>query len=402
MRKRRVDRPALRHPAGPVLRRAAALFLAGAAVWLLWLTVDFRPAGQALEQVGRDGALAAALLEAELGRPAEDGPLAGMTGWERLLLEQSSLLAAGTAALPAEATPSPSPSPSASPSVGPEPAEPASPTPSPEDSAPPTTQAPDNIVEQTLTGADTPVYLSTEGVYVRNYTQYQVDLNTLAPPPIALSDTGDPQILILHTHTTEAYTMDGTDIYVPTGDARTIDTYYNVVRVGEEIAKVLRQAGFGVIHDTELYDYPNYNGAYQRSARSVEEWRAQYPSIRVVLDVHRDALAAADGTVYKTAAELNGEKTAQCMLVVGTDSSLGSPGGWQENLAFAVQLESRLNADWPTLARPIALRPTRFNQEQLPGSILVEVGSHGNTLQEAMAAGRYFASSLAKLLESLR
>ena len=371
-------------------------------MWLLWLTVDFRPAGQALEQVGRDGALAAALLEAELGRPAEDGPLAGMTGWERLLLEQSSLLAAGTAALPAEATPSPSPSPSASPSVGPEPAEPASPTPSPEDSAPPTTQAPDNIVEQTLTGADTPVYLSTEGVYVRNYTQYQVDLNTLAPPPIALSDTGDPQILILHTHTTEAYTMDGTDIYVPTGDARTIDTYYNVVRVGEEIAKVLRQAGFGVIHDTELYDYPNYNGAYQRSARSVEEWRAQYPSIRVVLDVHRDALAAADGTVYKTAAELNGEKTAQCMLVVGTDSSLGSPGGWQENLAFAVQLESRLNADWPTLARPIALRPTRFNQEQLPGSILVEVGSHGNTLQEAMAAGRYFASSLANLLDCTR
>lgn len=395
MRKRRVDR----HRPGPVLRRAAALFLAGSAVWLLWLTVDFRPAGQALERVGDNGALAAALLEAELGRPAEDGPLAGMTGWERLLLEQSSLLAAGLSPLPAveeaEAV-SPSPSPS------PEETETPSPSPAPEETAAPTTQAPDNIIEQTLAGADTPAYLSTEGVYVRNYTGYEVDLNALTPPPIALSDTEDPQILILHTHTSEAYTMDGTDIYVPTGEARTIDAYYNTVRVGEEIAKVLRQAGYGVIHDTELYDYPNYNGAYQRSARSVEEWRAQYPSIQIVLDVHRDALAAADGTVYKTAAEIEGRKTAQCMLVVGTDSSLGTPGGWQENLAFAVQLESRLNADWPTLARPIALRPTRFNQEQLPGSILVEVGSHGNTLQEALAAGRYFASSLAKLLDGLR
>ena len=400
MRRRRTGRRA----AGPVLRRTAALFLAGAAVWLLWLTVDFRPAGQALEDLGRDGALAAALLEAELGRPAEDGPLAGMNGWERLLLRQSALLAAGTAVLPAE-TPTPGQTPSPSPSQTPAelPASP-SPAPAPEDSAspPPTTQAPSNIIEETLGGADTPAYLRTEGVYVRNYTGYAVDLETLEPPPVKLAGTDQPQILILHTHTTEAYTMDGTDIYAPTGDARTIDTYYNVVRVGEEIAKVLRRAGFGVIHDTELYDYPNYNGAYQRSAQSVREWLAQYPSIAVVLDVHRDALAAADGTIYKTAAEVDGEKTAQCMLVVGTDNSLGSPGGWQENLAFAVQLESRLNVDYPTLARPIALRPTRFNQELLPGSILVEVGSHGNTLQEAMAAGRYFASSLAKLLDGMK
>ena len=396
MRRRRVRG----RGAGPVFRRAAALFLAGAAVWLLWLTVDFRPAGQALERLGRDGAVAAALLEAELGRPAEDGPLAGMNGWERLLLEQSALLAAGTAVLPAEETPAPSPSPFPSPA----PPDPSPASPAPEDTGrqPPATQAPDSIVERTMTGEDTPVYLSTQGVYVRNYTKYEVDLEALEPPPVKLEDTDQPQILILHTHTTESYTMDGTDIYAPTGDARTIDTYYNVVRVGEEIAKVLRRAGFGVIHDTELYDYPNYNGAYQRSAQSVKEWREQYPSISVVLDVHRDALTAADGTVYKTAAEIGGERTAQCMLVVGTDDSIGSPGGWQENLAFAVQIESRLNEDWPTLARPIALRPTRFNQELLPGSILVEVGSHGNTLQEAMAAGRYFASSLAELLEGMR
>ena len=388
MRKRRVRRSG----AAPVLRRALALFLAGSAVWLLWLTVDLRPAGQALQSLGADGELAAALLSAELGKPVDDaGPLSGLTGWERLLLGQSALLTAGAASLPAEEFPSPEPSPSPSPSP-------------PEENTPrqpPTTQAPDHIVEQTLAGADTPAYLSTEGVYVRNYTNYEVDLDALTPPPLPLSGDG-PQVLILHTHTTEAYTMDGTDIYAATGDARTIDTYYNVVRVGEEMAKILRAAGFGVIHDTELYDYPNYNGAYQRSAQSARDWMEKYPSISVVLDVHRDALAAADGTIYKTAAEINGETSAQCMLVVGTDDSLGSPGGWQENLAFAVQIESRLNEDWPTLARPIALRPTRFNQELSPGSILVEVGSHGNTLQESMAAARYFAQSLAKMLEVMR
>lgn len=395
MRKKRVRRRGYR----ALLRRAAALFMAGSAVWLLWLTADLRPAEQALRGLGEDTEVAAALLAAELGKPAQEGPLTGMTGWERLLLGQSALLTAGISELPLEESPSPSEAPV------PAPQSPApSPKPTPEDSPsqPLTTQAPDNIVEQTLSGSDTPAYLSTEGVYVRNYTQYEVDLNTLVAPPVTLSGTEEPQILILHTHTTESYTMDGTDIYVPTGEARTVDAYYNVVRIGEEMSKILRQAGFGVIHDTELYDYPNYNGAYQRSAQSVKEWVEKYPSISIILDVHRDALAATDGTVYKTAAEIDGEKTAQCMLVVGTDDSLGSPGGWQENLAFAVQIESRLNEDWPTLARPIALRPTRFNQELSPCSMLVEVGSHGNTLQEALAAGRYFASSLANLLDCMR
>lgn len=398
MRKKRVRR----HGYGVVLRRAAALFMAGSAVWLLWLTADLRPAGQALRGLGEDTEVAAALLAAELGKPAQEGPLTGMSGWERLLLGQSAVLTAGLGELPVEE--SPSPGESASPALSPSPSPQSTPAPLQEGapSQPPTTQAPDNIVEQTLAGSDTPAYLSTEGVYVRNYTQYEVDLNTLQAPPVALSSTEEPQILILHTHATEAYTMDGTDIYAPTGEARTIDTYYNVVRIGEEMAKILRQAGFGVIHDTELYDYPNYNGAYQRCAQSAREWMEKYPSICVILDVHRDALAAADGTVYKTAAEIDGEKTAQCMLVVGTDDSLGTPGGWQENLAFAVQIESRLNADWPTLARPIALRPTRFNQELSPCSMLVEVGSHGNTLQEALAAGRYFASSLASLLDCMR
>lgn len=375
-------------------RRVTALALAGAAVWLLWLTADLRAAEEALVGLGENARLAAGLLAAELGRTGGDGPLADLSGWERLVVGQSALLWLAAAA--------PEPSSAASPAPEPSPP-PASPDPDPEDSAEVrTTTAPSSIVEQTLTGSDSSAYVSADGVYLRNYTSYEVDLTTLAAPELTLSDTEEPQILLIHTHTTEAYTMDGADIYVETGTARTTDNYYNTVRVGEEMARVFRQAGFSVVHDTQLYDYPEYNGAYTRSGASVEAWLEKYPSIRVVLDVHRDALVAENGTVYKTTAEADGEKVAQCMLVVGSDAGGQAHAGWRENLALAVQVQHRLNERWPTFARPIVLRSSRFNQQLSPGSLLVEVGAHGNTLQEALSAGRLFAQAMAEVLAEMR
>ena len=114
------------------------------------------------------------------------------------------------------------------------------------------------------------------------------------------------------------------------------------------------------------------------------------------------SLAGEDGTVYKTAAQLEGEKSAQVMLVMGSNDN-GLPHDlWRENLTLAVHLQRQLNEDWPTLARPISLRSGRYNQQLTTGSILVEVGSHGNTLQEALAAARYFAQSAAQVLGALR
>lgn len=382
MRKRRSGRGG----AGKIVRRTVALFLAGVTGWMLWLTADLSAAGEALKALGDNVRLTAALLTAELGRVAEDGPLAGMTGWERMVLNQSALLAVGkdaVAALSAQA------------------GESEMPDPDPEDTAEvQTTTAPSNIVEQTLTGSDSTAYVSADGVYARNYTDYEVDLTKLEPSPVVLRDTEEPQILIIHSHTTEAYAMDGTDIYTESGTARTTDNYYNMVRVGEAMAEVFRAAGFGVVHDTELYDYPAYNGAYTRSGAAIEAWLEQYPTIQIVLDVHRDALEAEDGTVYKTAAEVNGEKVAQCMLVVGTDAGGQTHDNWRQNLALAVEVQHQVNADYPTLARPIVVRSSRFNQQLTPGSLLVEVGTHGNTLQEALAAARLFAQSMAEVFQT--
>lgn len=382
MRKRRSGRGG----AGKIVRRTVALFLAGVTGWMLWLTADLSAAGDALKALGDNVRLTAALLTAELGRVAEDGPLAGMTGWERMVLNQSALLAVGkdaVAALSAQA------------------GESEMPAPDPEDTAEvQTTTAPSNIVEQTLTGSDSTAYVSADGVYARNYTDYEVDLTKLEPSPVVLRDTEEPQILIIHSHTTEAYAMDGTDIYTESGTARTTDNYYNMVRVGEAMAEVFRAAGFGVVHDTELYDYPAYNGAYTRSGAAIEAWLEQYPTIQIVLDVHRDALEAEDGTVYKTAAEVNGEKVAQCMLVVGTDAGGQTHDNWRQNLALAVEVQHQVNADYPTLARPIVVRSSRFNQQLTPGSLLVEVGTHGNTLQEALAAARLFAQSMAEVFQT--
>ena len=221
-----------------------------------------------------------------------------------------------------------------------------------------------------------------------------------APVEISLEAEG-PQILIMHTHGTEAYTMDGTDIYTPSDTSRTTDPNYNVVRVGEEIAGVLTEMGFSVLHDTSLYDYPAFSGAYDRSKAGVERYLAEYPSIRIVLDVHRDALVGENGETYKTLATVDGAETAQVMLVVGSnDTGLEHPR-WKENLTLAIRLQGGMNALSPTLARPITIRTNRFNQQLTTGSLLVEVGSHGNTLQEALAAARLFARAAGEEFQTL-
>jgi stage II sporulation protein P len=262
------------------------------------------------------------------------------------------------------------------------------------------TAPPEEVVEQPLTAGSSERYVSADGVYLYNYTDYPVDLTELAMPALDLPEEG-PQILIIHTHTTEAYAPEGEDVYVPAGDCRTTDNYHNLVRVGEEVARVLRDGGWSVVHDLGPYDYPNYNGSYSRAGVSISRWLEQYPSIRIVLDIHRDALVAEDGTVYKTAAEVNGEKTAQVMLVVGSDAGGQNHPNWRKNLALATAVQSGLNADHPTLARPMILRSSRFNQHLSSGALLVEVGSHGNTLQEALRAARLFAASLSETLKVL-
>ena len=370
-----------------LLRRGTALFLTTVTVWVLSLTADMGAAAETFRTLAESPAFVSAALRAELGSlPEEEGE--SLTFWERLALGQSPTLSAGEGREAADVPEVPSPSPSAG-----EPDDPEDP-----EELPAVTAAPEDIVGRTLLPVSGDGYDSAQGVYIENRPGLELDVAAMAQAELALDLPEEgPQILIVHTHGSEAYTPDGTDTYVATGECRTADKTKSVVRVGEEVAKVLTEMGLTVVHDTELYDYPAYNGSYDRSLAAVEHWLAQYPTIQVVLDIHRDALIGADGTVYKPITTINGESCAQVMLVMGSNALYDHPD-WLGNLTLAVQVQKEMNTLWPTLARPIGLRENRYNQQTAPGAMLVEVGSHGNTLQEALAAARMFARALGAVL----
>ena len=378
---------------GRLLRRAAALFLATLAVWVLPLCTG-AGAASALRELGENPQFVAAALQAELGLPSEEGPLASLDGWGRLAVGQSPLLLAngGGAGETGQEEEEVLDLPAGQPARDLDDIT----------ALPETTAAPSDIVAQTLLPTSPEGYDVAGGLYLYNRTSLDVDLAAAAAAtvPITLPEEG-PQILIIHTHGSEAYTPDGTDVYTPSdNNTRTLDTNYNMVRVGTEMEKVFTEMGLGVVHDTTLYDYPQYNGAYDRSAQAVKAYLEQYPTIRIVLDVHRDALIGEDGTVYKAVTTVDGTSTAQVMLVLGSSEG-GEHPNWMENLTLACKIQNGMNTLYPTLARPMTMRSSRYNQQLCSGSLLVEVGTHGNTLQEALAAARLFARAAGQVLLGL-
>ena len=214
-----------------------------------------------------------------------------------------------------------------------------------------------------------------------------------APLPAAATAEG-PQVLIVQTHSTEAYEPEPGWEYEETEPYRTLDPNYSVIRVGAEIAGVLESCGISVIHDQTINDYPSYSGSYDRMAETIQNYLAAYPTIRMVVDVHRDAIETASGAMGGTAK--NG--TARVMLVSGTDEGGLYHPHWQQNLSCALKLERLLESESPGTSRGIALVTQRYNQHLTPLSLLAEFGAAGDTLQEALSAARSFGKSLARLL----
>lgn len=376
------------------LRRGVALGLVLVGVWGLSLTADLDGLGERLSRLGQEPALAVALLESRLGAiPGEEA----LTGWGKLLVDSSPLLSAGEDAvhqlrLGRTQEEEPSGEGDLMEQDGEDEEQP---------QLTPSGQG-EGIVEMTGKGKEGSKYLREGDVYVYNRTSFDLDASVLREGTVDVNLGEGPQILIVHSHGSEAYSQNDGDLYQESDSFRTTDCAHNVVRVGEEMAEVFRAHGFQVVHDTNLYDYPAYNGAYDRSQAAVKDWLAKYPTIRIILDVHRDALVGTDGAIYKLISQENGKKVAQVMLVVGTDSGGASHPGWADNLALAVRLQKELISDYVSLARPIALRSSSYNQELSPGSLLVEVGGHGNTLTEALDGARLFAESVSQVLSGMK
>lgn len=244
-----------------------------------------------------------------------------------------------------------------------------------------------------------------ENFFVRNRTSYPLDIAkelSLRPDiKIALNQT--PQVLIFHTHTTESYMSKDQGFYYESFTSRSQNENKNVTRVGAAIAQKLTEHGFGVIHDKTVHDNPTFSGSYSRSAETISRNLEQYPSIQVVLDIHRDALNTNDNDgKVKPTFFVNGKKAAQIMIISGcdTDGSLGFPD-WEYNLRFALKLQKEAESLYPGMTRPLSFGNVKYNMNKTHGSLLIEVGSDGNTLGEAVLSGSLLGEALSHVLSDL-
>ena len=227
-------------------------------------------------------------------------------------------------------------------------------------------------------------------IKINNVAGYKANVKNLLKQPLKWNLKGDkPTVLILHSHATEGYK--GTSGYRSKSKAK------NMVAIGEELKTLLEKEGIGVVHDKTLHDSPSYNDAYYNARESIQKYLNKYPSIQLVLDLHRDAVTDEDGKQTGVAIKVGKTATAQLMLVVGTDAGGMSHPNWEKNMALAVKLNAQLERNTPGICRPISFRTQRFNQDLSPGALIVEVGAAGNTQKEALAAAKLLGQAVIDL-----
>lgn len=214
-----------------------------------------------------------------------------------------------------------------------------------------------------------------------------------------VENKADPLVLIFHTHTTESFLPAYTGSFYESAATRSEDPAKNMVRVGDAICEELEKHGVGFIHDTEIYD-ASYDGAYARSRKAVLAYLEQYPSVKIVLDVHRDAIYLTDSLACKPTAQINGRKAAQIMIITGVqEGPVTDFPGWEDNLRFALSLQNAAQQKYEGLMKPIYFCRRKYNMDVVPCGLLLEFGSDTNTLEEAVYSGRLFGNVLSELIE---
>ena len=212
-------------------------------------------------------------------------------------------------------------------------------------------------------------------------------------------DSDQPQVLIYHTHATESFELTERDFYDSDFSTKTTDPEKSIIAVGDEICMQLEAAGIPYIHDTLVHDYPSYNGSYQSSRETVQQILEEYPSIKIVLDIHRDGIELEDGTRLSPVTEINGKKAAQIMIISGCDDGTMNMPNYLKNFHFASYLQSKLESSYNGLTRPVLFDYRFYNQDLTTGSLLIEVGSHGNSLDQVKYSGELIGKTLAEIIK---
>lgn len=381
-----------RRPRPQRRRKITALILAAAIPWLAAVTAASDTGQAAIKAIGQQGSLALGIFRSQLGdtRDAQALPAA-----VSLAIGQSPVLLSGRTEILDLRRSQEDDSPDSQSSQE----EQVPITETPEEPGTPLVFADNGVTARTLVPTSTDGYIVPGDVYITNTSDNTFDASLFDGTFAArLPEEEGPQILIVHTHGSEAYTMPPGEEYEASGECRTTDCNYNTVRVGDELAATLEEAGLSVLHDTTLHDYPQYSGAYDRSLASINSYLEQYPTISFVLDIHRDAISDGEGNMYKVVSNVAGLNAAQMTFVIGTDGGGLEHPNWRENLKLAAAVQQNLLDDYPSLMRPITVRNSRYNQHVTTGSLLVEMGAAGNSLDEALLSARLLGQALAETI----
>ena len=230
------------------------------------------------------------------------------------------------------------------------------------------------------------------GVKIKNETSFELTQEILSQR----IEVSKENIIIFHTHTCESYTSSEKYQYQPTGNYRTTDNNFSVVRVGAELTKYLQGYGYKIIHNTTYHDYPAYSGSYNRSLNTVENILKNNNS-DIIIDIHRDAIGSrAD---YAPTVKIGEDYVAQLMFVIGTNGGGLWHPNWRQNLQFAIEVQEKANELYPGLFKTMILRNSRYNQHLGKAASIIEVGATGNTLEQTLNSMKYLSKVLDEVLK---
>lgn len=204
--------------------------------------------------------------------------------------------------------------------------------------------------------------------------------------PATVAD-GDVLIGIYSTHTAESYATgtDGSNMAGKQG---------GVYQVSKALSAALEEKGIGNVVSENIHDYPDWSKSYQNSLATGQQMLKDYPSIQILVDLHRDAGLKKE----QVTTEINGKSAARIMFVVGSDARSEHPN-WQKNKAFAERLADKMEELHPGLLREVRVQNGRYNQHLMEQGVLVEVGADCNTLEEAIYSGTLLADVFAAVLK---